>query len=255
MKKVKFSKIAALLLVVSLIFTVMCASGCTSASESEPKIKEVNTNKTETLSVEVVSGETIGSDCTYTLADGSKLTFGDKIPLSPSKGDTYETGEYKYTYNRGGDYGTEWSVKAIDDSKEVYGKILSKIAGKPVTSMHYTFNDCASLTDSPTIPDIITDISCAFAGCKSLIVPPDIPDGIENMRWAFWNCTSLATAPVVPDSVKDVSHSFDSCTSLSSSIEVNANPVSYAYCLKNTKVSKITGSCSQETKDALLATK
>ena len=38
-------------------------------------------------------------------------------------------------------------------------------------------------------------------------------------------------------------------------LEVNANPTYCTDCLESTKITGITGSCTQETKDALMATK
>ena len=48
---------------------------------------------------------------------------------------------------------------------------------------------------------------------------------------------------------------FMGCTSLTGTIEVNANPTECYECFKNTQITGITGSCSQATKDALIATK
>ena len=62
-------------------------------------------------------------------------------------------------------------------------------------------------------------------------------------------------APVIPNSVTDMSCTFYNCFALTGTIEVNANPDSSVYCLVETKVSDIYGACSQETKDALKATK
>lgn len=55
--------------------------------------------------------------------------------------------------------------------------------------------------------------------------------------------------------VKSMYNTFSGCTSLTGTIEVNANPTSYDRCLQSTQITGITGSCSQETKDALMATK
>ena len=48
---------------------------------------------------------------------------------------------------------------------------------------------------------------------------------------------------------------FSGCYDLTGTIEINANPTEYDKCLEDTQITGITGSCSQATKDALMATK
>ena len=146
-------------------------------------------------------------DSPFTVLEGDGVSV--EFPETPAKNDTYEYGDYTYTYNRNSYYGTEWSVKVKDPSKTSYGVILSEIAGKPVT----------------------------------------------NMNGTFMSCTSLTTAPTIPNSVISMESTFANCTSLTGTIEINTNPTSYYDCLKDTQITGITGSCSQATKDALLATK
>lgn len=72
-------------------------------------------------------------------------------------------------------------------------------------------------------------------------------------------CTSLSSLPesfVIPESVKSMNYTFAGCTSLTGNITINANPEEFEYCLKgvNPDNINITGNCSEETKDALLAT-
>ena len=66
----------------------------------------------------------IPAGATYTVkATGDVLSGdnGDSFPDNPKSNDTYEEGDYKYTYNIGKDvfydYGTEWSVKVKDTTK------------------------------------------------------------------------------------------------------------------------------------------
>ena len=143
---------------------------------------------------------------------------GDTFPKKPQTGDVYwqENGEDSrliYTYNRGGEYGTEWSVVA--DSM-YYGyrevEILAKIAGKPVTSMYK-----------------------AFENNESFFSAPKIPNSITNMREAFSGCTHLNKAPVIPGSVKDMTETFLYCYRLTGEIEINANPVNYEGCFAGTE--------------------
>ena len=149
-----------------------------------------------------------------------------------------------------------------------------------VIYMYSTFKNCSSLTTAPTIPSSVTDMYMTFDSCTSLTTPPDMSNAnsVTDMRWTFADCTSLTTAPTIPNSVTNMQHTFDGCTSLTTAptipkivdnmsgtfygctsltgtIEVNANPTDYDRCLYSTQITGITGSCSQATKDALIATK
>ena len=124
-----------------------------------------------------------------------------------------------------------------------------------ITSLERTFLWCNSLTTAPTIPNSVTSMLATFQGCSSLTTAPTIPNGVTNMVDAFCGCTSLTAAPIIPSNVIYMDSAFYECTSLTGTIEVNANPTSYDDCLGSTQITGITGSCSQETKDALMATK
>ena len=185
-------------------------------------------------------------DGIYKDADGNEFV---DMPETPTKGDTYEFGDYIYTYNRGYLYGTMWSVGVKDKAKTSYGEILPEIAGKPVTNMFYTFYNCTSLTEAPTIPNSVsymaytffccsslttapvipnrvTDMSCTFDSCKSLKTYAGskdadgdfsnyaIPNNARTMDSTFRNCTSLTTAPAIPNLVTNMESTFSSCTSL-----------------------------------------
>ena len=172
-----------------------------------------------------------------------------------------------------------WGVRVKDTSKTSYGEVLSEIAGQPVKNMFYTFYNCTSLTTAPTIPSRVTNMSQTFYNCTSLTTAPTIPNSVTNMTYTFYgctsltippdmsnassvtnmestfdNCTSLTVAPTIPSSVTNMYRTFYGCTSLTGTIEVNANPSFYSDCLTSTHITGITGSCSQTTKDALLAT-
>lgn len=124
-----------------------------------------------------------------------------------------------------------------------------------VTDISYTFYDCTSLTSAPTIPNKVTNMEYTFYDCTSLTTAPAIPNSVKGMSNTFNGCTKLTTAPKIPNSVTNMMSTFWSCKSLTGTIEVNANPTYYDYCLKSTKITSITGSCSQETKNNLMSTK
>ena len=126
-----------------------------------------------------------------------------------------------------------------------------------VTDMYYTFYGCSSLITAPTIPNSVTNMEYTFRGCTSLTTAPNMSNAnsVTDMYYAFENCSSLTTAPLIPSSVTNMIGTFNGCTSLTGTIEVNANPYCYDECLKSTQITGIIGSCSQETKDGLMATK
>ena len=145
---------------------------------------------------------------TYTMKTAvngkSVYTAGEALPkhYEAKRYDTYEEGDYKYTYG-----GIGWSVNVKDRTKTSYGKILSEIADKPVTDMHITFTGCTNLITAPIIPSSVTNMGGTFAYCTSLIVAPTIPDSVTNMESTFVNCTSLTTAPLIPENVTNLGDS------------------------------------------------
>lgn len=241
-----------------------------------------DTNKNALNSTGLINiGDQSFSDGTDTSAstlipDGAKYTIKatntvlegngtNKFPDTPATNDTYEEGDYKYTYNKGGNYGIEWSVEVKDTSKTSYGEILSGIAGKPITNMCSTFADCTSLTTAPEIPSSVTNMRGTFSRCPLTTAPvipsgvtnmlgtfyyctalttaPTIPSSVTNMRGTFFRCTSLTTAPTIPDGVTSMSNTFRDCISLTGTIEINANPTGYELCFSNTsKPIVLTGS-------------
>lgn len=175
----------------------------------------------------------------------NEINSGVKYKFSPSWDvkEIFETDDYLYLrkkFNKG------WSVRVKDTTKTSYGEILSEIAGKPVTSMSYTFSKCIFLTTVPLIPNSITSLFYTFSNCNSLKVAPTIPNSIKNMRGTFCSCKSLTTAPVIPDSVTDMTYTFFGCASLTGTIEINATPDEYRDCfLYTTQHIILTGKCYQ----------
>lgn len=171
------------------------------------------------------SGTLIPLGAKYTPNGGTALIGNNTntFPDTVQTGDKYEEGDYVYTYNKGNDYGSNWSVVVKDTSKTTYDAIISEIAGKPMTNMYCTFYGCNSLATAPTIPSSVTNMDSTFWDCTSLTAAPAIPNGVTNMYWTFANCTSLTTAPTIPNSVTNMYCTFWDCTSLTGTIEVNAN--------------------------------
>jgi len=219
---------------------------------------------------------------------GTKYVAGDKFPESISVGDVYIYGGYEYRYGLSFAYDGDlwllnegqdgWGVVVYNSSE--YNAVLTTINGKnvvnmdgtfyysgiteapvipeTVTSMKGTFYN-SNLTQKPIIPNGVTDISYAFYGCTSLINAPIIPNSVTNMKGTFTNCTSLVNAPVIPESVIYMggastweNGAFEGCSNLNGIIEINANNLEiYKKSLKGTKIHWITGSISDELKQAI----
>lgn len=167
----------------------------------------------QTTEVKREAGSIIPNGAKYTIKATNTVLEGNgtnKFPDTPAKGDTYEEGDYKYTYYDS----NKWKVIAKDKTKTSYGVILSEIAGKPITNMYNTFENCTSLKTAPVIPNGVTIMTDTFENCTSLTTAPVIPNGVTTMWGTFYNCTSLTTAPAIPGSVTDISNTFQNCTSL-----------------------------------------
>ena len=182
----------------------------------------------DTTEIKREAGSVIPTGAKYTPSGKTALTGNgtNKFPDTPSSGDVYEEGDYIYTYNKTGGYGSEWSVKVNDKTKASYGKILSQISSKLVTNMYKTFFDCKLLTKAPTIPSSTTSLSGTFYDCTSLTTAPIIPNSVTNMSSAFTGCKLLTKAPVIPNSITDISGAFAGCISLTNAPDMsNANNV------------------------------
>ena len=146
--------------------------------------------------------------------------------------DTYEYGEYKYTYEWAYDQNYDrvpgWKPKVLDKTKESYSKIPTTILGEPIIELRSTFEDCTNMKCAPTIPNSAIDMHSTFEGCTSLTTPPRIPDSVLGMSHVFKDCTSLKSFPYpIPESVDNMWSTFDGCTSLTGTITINCSNIRY----------------------------
>lgn len=188
----------------------------------------------QTTEVKREAGSIIPDGATYTVKATAATLQGNGavvFPDAPATDDTYEEGDYIYTYS------SYWSVSVKDKTKSAYGDIISEIAGKQITHMDGTFSSCSSLTTAPQIPSTVTHLYNTFTNCKSLTTAPTIPDGVISMGNTFAGCKSITTAPVIPSSVINMQGTFQLCTSLTGIIEINASPTYYDDCFYNTSKS------------------
>lgn len=182
-----------------------------------------NNIDTEEPPASTVRNGIIPTGATYTPNGGTALTGNgtNTFPDTPQTGDTYEEGDYTYKYNGSYIRDGRFSNWVLNDTQNGWGVKVNN-------------------TSKTSYGEIISEI---------------VGQPVNCMFYTFRGCTSLTTAPVIPNSVTNMSYTFFGCTSLTGTIEVNANPTSYSDCLYSTQITNITGSCSQATKDALMATK
>ena len=213
-------------------YTIFISMGSTGGNQSDKQdaikvygqyngtnLPEVaNASNIDSESQGIPRNDIVPENCTYTKKDGTVIPANGNIPSTPATGDTYEEGDYIYTYNKGGEYGTKWSVaintKVTDKNKSSYGEILSEVAGQPITSLYNTFRDCTKLTTAPAIPNSVTNVQRTFSGCRKLTTAPIIPNSVTDMSYTFYDCKSLTTAPAIPNSVTNMYGTFRGCTQL-----------------------------------------
>ena len=144
-------------------------------------------------------------------------------------------GDYIYTTSDTGRLTA--SVEAEDKSKSSYGPIQSSVeingVSYSVTSLHYCFDGCFSLTQAPEIPSSVIKMSSCFSNCAALTAAPEIPSGVTDMSSCFIACTSLTQAPVIPSSVTNMSACFYGCESLTQAPEIPSSALSMSYCFSS----------------------
>ena len=145
----------------------------------------------------------------YTTGAGQVLTASAAFPALQD-GDTYEYGDYKYTYYT---FLGNWEPQVIDKSKTHYNDMLEVVNGLPITSIDGVFENCVNLVEAPAIPATAIEWGSAFANCKSLKVAPVIPEGVKGLSQAFANCTALTAKPAIPSTSQNTEDDiFDGCT-------------------------------------------
>ena len=215
-------------------YTIFISMGTTGGSQADKQdaiqvygqyngtnLPEVaNASNIDSESQSIPRNDIVPENCTYTKKDGTVISTNGNIPSTPATGDTYEEGDYVYTYNRGNNYGTKWSVaintKVTDKNRFSYGEILSEVAGQQITNLYNTFRDCTKLTTAPAIPNGVSNMYATFYNCTSLTTAPAIPNSVKSMEYTFKNCSSLTTAPDMSNatSVTSLYNTFSGCKSL-----------------------------------------
>lgn len=181
---------------------------------------ETEPNSTEPTAYIVPEG------CTYYYADGTVINEGNEVHSPAAEGDRLVDKMYEYTYSTDID---GWKAVRTVNAWE-YAPFRAEINGESLVSLAGIFQNYMYLSESPEIPDSVTDISYAFAGCTSMKSAPVIPDGVINMESAFDDCTSLSTVPTIPASVQNMTRTFARCPLLTGEIVIHATPTAFAEC-------------------------
>ena len=111
-----------------------------------------------------------------------------------------------------------------------------------VTDMTECFKSCSSLKTIPAMPSSVVTMEQAFYQCTALQSAPDLSvcNQLTSMKRTFYGCTSLQNITIIPQSVTEMYSTFENCSSLTGVITIDANPTSYAVCLRNVDMSTIT---------------
>lgn len=195
---------------------------------------------------------------------GLKEVLGNGINQFPEKihnGDKFITEAYCYIYEERRYY-NGWRVAVSNTSRVSYPEILEEINGYEVVSLSTTFFNCSNMKKAPKIPKGIVYMTHAFAGCSSMEKTPMIPHRVLTMDNAFMYCKSLKRAPQIPSNVESATNAFFDCTAMEGTLICHAdikqfkgNRKTTDLTLTGTKITKIKGNCSEETKQYLLSTK
>lgn len=136
------------------------------------------------------------------------------------------------------------------------------VISNTVVKMYETFGKCLSLRDlsNYTIPNSVTDMTQTFIDCVNLEKAPSLPSSVVKLNGTFRSCEKLTdiSKVVIPNTAKDVSSMFFLCRNLSGSVIVNADIETlklYNGFIKNTQITSIEGTCSDELKTILMETK
>lgn len=157
----------------------------------------------------------------YIQANGTGLVSDGvtvEFPETVSIDDQYMYGDYRYFYEITNDDTNEkgWRVALTNDTE----------SGIPDTTKTSYGEILSEINGKPVI-----SVNSTFRDCIKLTTAQTIPNSVTNMFGTFCWCKNLTT------------------------IEVNCNPTVYDFCLSESGVVMIKGSCSQDTIDALMATK
>ena len=183
------------------------------------------------------------------------------FPEQPQNGDTYVEGDYVYDYEE--DI-MGWRVISTPTTKFIAQNNVNmadalKNLGNDQKIYNYIMQAEEKTTyDRPLTSICNIDVAAminTYAGLVKLEKAPEIPDGCIALARTFEVCTSLVEAPVIPESVMFMEDAFNGCISLTGTLICDANPTEYANALMGTQIATIEGSCSEETKAALLATR
>lgn len=146
----------------------------------------------------------------YIQSNGYKYLPGEFFP-KPKDWDRFIYEDYDYVYS---DYMKGWGISVLDESQNTYKKILTSIAGKPITNLSQAFEDCVNMTAAPLIPKTVTLMTEAFKNCTSLVTILNIPQAVNCIDFAFVNCISLKSVELQNSKI-DISLAFSPNTTTS----------------------------------------
>ena len=162
----------------------------------------------------------------FSAAENKTYVAGEEMPLF-SQGDIYAYNDYEYRYNMVGSEDGKfhesdisgWSVYAINDL-EHYDRVLSKINGKNLVNMDYTFisSPVKTLSSNFRIPSTVTSLHSTFEFSRITVLPQNfkIPEGVKDMSTMFYfsDISELPASFTIPNTVTEMYNCFYGCLSL-----------------------------------------
>lgn len=243
------------------------AVGISTLTDKDP------TEPTESYVTEAPAQFVVEENCIYIDADGIVYEAGSPMP-APRRGDEYRTPDYTYRLGQSltrrvvdnpdlppwemGWAGAQeiefywadmpllgWGASCNDNKLMTAPALDAIVNGLPLTYLGCAYFSCEHLTETPEIPDTVTDLrqaffgcdnlervtnfpsaledlSLAFTHCRRLTEVPALPAGVKNMFAAFAYCYALPIAPDIPAAVQNMAQCFEGCSALTGTIKINA---------------------------------
>lgn len=228
------------------------------------QLSDEPTEPSESISTEAPAVYTVGEGCVYIDADGIVYEAGRQMP-APRKGDEYRTRDYTYRlgysldrrvvenpdlppwemdwagameiefyWREMPDFG--WGAICNDNQASVAPELDTSVNGLPLTYMGCAFFSAIHLTETPYIPDTVTDMRLAFFGCDNLETVTNLPSMLEDLSLAFTHCMSLKEVPQLPSGVTDMFGTFAYCSVLETAPDIPASVTQLAQCFEGCRM-------------------
>ena len=123
-----------------------------------------------------------------------------------------------------------------------------------ITDLSRTFRCCTALKKAPMMPRSVSFMLETFGWCINL-EEVELPANVTNIYQTFIGCRSMKKAPVIPEKVLTMENAFSGCETMAGTLICDAEPTAMKSALAGTKISNVTGKCSDNMKRLLIASR